>query len=84
VIVPQGSFDFWLDSGKVDAMTAAVLFDPGPDGLLDAYEVSSAVNSAANDGPQLIDPAPAEAAEPTARAPAARAKKKDERQGSLF
>jgi putative SOS response-associated peptidase YedK len=84
VIVPQSSFDFWLDSGKVDAMTAAVLFDPGPDGLLDAYEVSSAVNSAANDGPQLIDPAPAEAAEPAARAPAARAKKKDERQGSLF
>src|SRR4030088_973438 len=37
VIVPPDAFDFWLDSSKVDATTATVLFDPGPDGLLDAY-----------------------------------------------
>jgi putative SOS response-associated peptidase YedK len=86
VIVLPDAFDFWLDGSKVDAMSATALFAPGRPGLLDAYEVSPAVNSADNDNPSLIEPvssqpAPAEA---DARASGKREKKKDERQGSLF
>src|SRR5262249_56641777 len=58
VIVPPDAFDLWLDCGKVDAMTAAgALFVPPPEGLLEAYEISPAVNHTANDGPNLIEPA---------------------------
>jgi hypothetical protein len=59
--------------------------------LLDAYEVSSAVNRAENDEPTLMAPVSSQqevpsAGEGDARAPARRAKKpkKDERQSSLF
>ena len=38
VIVPPEAFDFWLDCSNVDAMTAAALFAPAPEGLLEAYE----------------------------------------------
>ncbi|MFY9699775.1 MAG: hypothetical protein WAK34_15910, partial [Rhodoplanes sp.] len=40
----------------VDALTAAALIAPAPDNLLEAYEVSLAVNRAANDSPALIEP----------------------------
>ena len=63
---------------------------PPPEGLLEAYAVSPAVNHTANDGPELIapaaapqEPAPASAAN-AARVPARRGRKKDERQPSLF
>jgi len=91
VIVPPDAFDLWLDCGKVDAMTAAdALFVPPPEGLLEAYEISPAVNHTANDGPNLIEPAAAQpppvqpAANSGAHAPARRARKKDARQQSLF
>jgi putative SOS response-associated peptidase YedK len=87
VIVPPEAFNLWLDCSNVDATTASVLFAPVREGSLAAYEVSPAVNRADNDGPQLIEPAPAQQAEepePVAKAPAKRAKKKDERQSSLF
>ena len=87
VIVPPEAFNLWLDCGSVDATTAATLFAPVREGSLAAYEVSPAVNRADNDGPQLIEPAPAQQsppAEPAVKAPAKRAKKKDERQSSLF
>jgi putative SOS response-associated peptidase YedK len=88
VIVSPDAFDFWLDSSKVDATTAAALFAPGREGLLEAYEISPAVNLVANDGPQLIEPLSSEpasaAVEAPARASSKREKKKDERQGSLF
>src|SRR5262252_5648794 len=86
VIVPPDAFDFWLDGSKVDAMTATALFAPGRAGLLEAYEVSPAVNSADNDNPTLIEPLssqPASVVEAPQRAPSKREKKKDERQGSL-
>jgi len=82
VIVPPEAFALWLDCRNVDAITAAALFVPTPPGALEAYEVSSAVNRADNDGPELIVPAPPDA--PEAPAAAKREKKKDERQGSLF
>jgi putative SOS response-associated peptidase YedK len=90
VIVPPAAFDFWLDCRNVDAPTATALLSPAGEGLLDAYEVSPAVNRAANDEPALIEPiSPQQAAPPAvqedASAPAKREKKpkKDERQ-SLF
>jgi len=90
VIVPPDAFDLWLDCSKVDAMTAAALFAPAPEELLEAYEISPAVNHTANDGPNLIEPAASQqpsvlpAANSGPRAPARRASKKDVRQQSLF
>jgi putative SOS response-associated peptidase YedK len=88
VIVPPEAFDLWLDCRNDDATTAAALFVPAREGLLEAYEVSPAVNRVANDGPQLIEPVSAQPSppvvEPAAKAPTKRAKKKDERQSSLF
>jgi putative SOS response-associated peptidase YedK len=62
VIVPPEAFDLWLDCATVDATTAAALFVPASDALFESYEVSTAVNRAANDSPALIAPAPASAA----------------------
>ena len=84
VIVPPEAFNLWLDCSNVDATIAAALFVLAREGLLDAYEVSPAVNRVANDGPQLIEPVSAAAAAPAVKEPAKRAKKKDERQSSLF
>ena len=91
VIVPPDAFDLWLDCSKVDATTAAALFVPAPEGLLEAYEISPAVNRTANDGPELIEPLADEPAAPAAQGSDARARvkrgkkpKTDERQSSLF
>jgi putative SOS response-associated peptidase YedK len=89
VIVPPEAFDFWLDCTNVDATMAAAVIAPAPAGVLEAYEVSRAVNRTANDGPQLIEPMAAEAAADqinSAAGPAEprRPRKKDERQPSLF
>jgi hypothetical protein len=90
VIVPPDAFDFWLDSKKVDAATAAALIVPAREGVLAVHEVSPAVNRTANDTPDLIEPVTA----PAVRAGAAEAsagedtgkrkRKPDSRQGSLF
>jgi putative SOS response-associated peptidase YedK len=56
VVVAPEAFDFWLDCRKVDAGTAAALIRPAHDDLLEAYEVSPAVNQVANDSPELIAP----------------------------
>jgi putative SOS response-associated peptidase YedK len=88
VVLPPDVFAAWLDCRNVDAETATALCVPARDGLLEAYEVSPAVNRADNDGPELIAPAPPE--HPTAEADvgaSAERKKKpriDERQGTLF
>jgi putative SOS response-associated peptidase YedK len=89
VIVEPDAFDFWLDSRKVDATTAAALVAPAREGVLDVYEVSPAVNRAENDTPALIEPVTAASARADAQSPAsktapARKGKPDRRQGSLF
>lgn len=56
VIIEPEAFTLWLNSDHVDAVTAAALIAPAPEHLLEAYEVSLAVNRAANDSPALIDP----------------------------
>ena len=87
VIVPPEAFDLWLDCGNVDATTAAALFIPAREGLLEAYEISPDVNRVANDSAVLIEPVSVQetaAPEPPAKAPAKRAKKKDDGQASMF
>jgi putative SOS response-associated peptidase YedK len=85
-ILQPEAFDLWLDCDHVDARTAEALIRPAPEDLLEAYEVSTAVNRTANDNPKLVEPL-AGPAEPTLAAkPAARRRRavKDEGQTSLF
>ncbi len=90
VVVPPEAFDFWLDCANVDAEMAATLLVPAPEDLFEAYEISTAVNRVANDGPDLLKPvAPgavveAASAESSAAVKRTRNPKKDERQASLF
>ncbi len=46
----------WLDSDHVDPKEAAALLKPAREDRLDLYEISTAVNRVANDGPELIAP----------------------------
>ena len=61
VIVPPEAFDFWLDTRNVDAVTAAALIAPAPNGSMEVYEISPAVNRVANDSPELLEPYSADA-----------------------
>jgi putative SOS response-associated peptidase YedK len=87
VIVPPEQFDFWLDVANVDAQTAATLIAPAPEGSMEVYEVSLAVNRVANDTAALIEPVgpemavPAELPKPK---PARRKRDKDDGQASMF
>jgi len=94
VIVPEEAFDLWLNCAEVDAETAAALIAPAPDDLLEAYEISTAVNRVANDNPKVLERLPGGAEpvsvpQPEAKpAHAQRAKpekvKEDDGQGALF
>src|SRR4029077_5560907 len=63
VIVAPEAFDFWLDCANGDALTARALLPPAPGGLMQAQEISPAVNRVANDGPWLLEPVAAASAE---------------------
>jgi len=89
VIVPPDAFNLWLDCANVDVETAMTLVAPASDAMLEAYEVSTAVNRTANDNPELVDrwspsaePVP-EQKSAAQKQPAGRAKK-DNGQGVLF
>src|SRR3954454_19193355 len=69
VIVPPEQFDFWLDCRNVDEKLATELLRPAPDGSMEVYEVSPAVNRAANDAPAVLEPYSADLAEPPAEKP---------------
>src|SRR4029079_8020760 len=73
VIVQPEQFGFWLDTGNVDATAAAGLFVPAPDGSMEVFEISPAVNRVANDSADLIAPpdpnAPPPAPPPQPKAP---------------
>jgi putative SOS response-associated peptidase YedK len=88
VVVAPEAFDLWLNCAEVDAKTAEALIQPAPDNLLEAYEISTAVNRTANDNAKLIEPVALGASEPkpAAAKPAAtkRATKKNDGQASLF
>ncbi len=68
VFVPKEAFDLWLDCANVEADVAAALIRPAADDLLEAYEISTAVNRVANDSEALLQPVSAAAAVPPSRA----------------
>jgi putative SOS response-associated peptidase YedK len=91
VFVPPEAFDLWLDCAKVEANVAAALIAPASESLLEAYEVSTAVNRVANDSEALIAPAPPAAVSTELSAPMApankakpKAAKEPDGQASLF
>ncbi len=88
VILPPEAFDLWLDCARVDAKTAAALLVPAREDLLEAYEISPAVNRVANDSQALIAPADAAQAAAPPEGPAREGKtkavKKRGDQASLF
>ncbi len=75
VFVKPEAFDLWLDCANVEADVAAALFAPADEGLLEVYEVSTAVNRVVNDSAALIAPVPAGTAPVAVSAPAAKEKK---------
>ena len=54
VILPRESEELWLDSGLDDPATLTSVLIPHPGEDMDAYEVSTLVNYAGNDGPEVI------------------------------
>ena len=54
VILPRETEGLWLDTGIEDAASLTGILNPYPDEGLDAYEVSTMVNYARNDGPEVI------------------------------
>ena len=49
--------ELWLDPACTDAADLLQVLVPCPDDTISAYPVSSLVNNARNDGPELIEPA---------------------------
>lgn len=58
VVLPADMRSAWLDPGLTDPSTVRDLLASVPSPMLETYEVSKEVNSARNDGPQLIEPVP--------------------------
>lgn len=54
VILPRDMEEFWLDGSVDDSGTLASVLSPYADDAMEAYEVPILVNSAANDGPEVI------------------------------
>ena len=54
VILAREMEGFWLDRSIEDASRLRSILTPYPDAAMEAYEVSTLVNSVANDGPELI------------------------------
>jgi hypothetical protein len=75
VFVKPEAFDLWLDCANVEADVAAALIAPADEGLLEVYEVSTAVNRVVNDTAALIAPVLAGAAPAATSPPAAKEKK---------
>ena len=56
VVLPRDMEEFWLDPEVEDPDVLASALTPYPDDAMEVYEVSDLVNSAANDGPEVIAP----------------------------
>ena len=54
VILPRDLGEFWLDASVEDPNVLGSILTPHPSDPMDAYEVSSLVNSAANDSPGVV------------------------------
>ncbi len=57
VILPRDLEEFWLDGDVTDPAALSDVLAPYPGDLMEAYEVSTLVNRAGNNGPELIVPA---------------------------
>jgi putative SOS response-associated peptidase YedK len=57
VIVAPENYDAWLDAEKIDAKQAVALVGSAPDDLLEAYAISTRVNSVKHDDPENVAPA---------------------------
>ena len=90
VIVASEQFDFWLDCRNVNEKMAAALIAPAPEGSMEVYEISPAVNRVANDTAELLEPYSSDAVaavEPQSEKPRPGRKTRpalDNGQGSLF
>ena len=56
VVLPKDLEELWLDLSVEDASRLTSIMAPYPADALEAYEVSSLVNSFANDGPEVAAP----------------------------
>ena len=56
VILAREMEGFWLDRSVEDPQALADVLRPYPADGMEAYEVSSRVNSYANDGPEVVEP----------------------------
>jgi putative SOS response-associated peptidase YedK len=56
VILPPEKFDMWLDCANVSPLEASSLLVPAPDDVMEAFEISPAVNRVANDRPEIQQP----------------------------
>ena len=54
VILPREKEGYWLDRSIEDSTELRSVLAPYPDDAMEAYEVSTLVNSVANDGPELV------------------------------
>ena len=54
VVLPRNMEGFWLDRSIQDPGALRSVLTPYPDDAMEAYEVSTLVNSVANDAPELI------------------------------
>ena len=56
VALPREMEAFWLDDSVEDPDALRSVLSPYPDDEMEVYEVSTLVNSAANDDPKVIEP----------------------------
>ena len=54
VVLPESAWDTWLDVDNHDTASLAKLLVPMPADELEAWTVSTLVNKADNNGPELI------------------------------
>ena len=57
VILPRELEEFWLDGDVIDSAALTDVLAPYPEDPMEAFEVSTLVNKATNNGPELIVPA---------------------------
>ncbi len=60
MIVEPASYDAWLDPARTEAADLRPLLTPATPDRLEAYPVSTGVNSVRNNGPDLVVPLPLE------------------------
>ena len=56
VILPRDLEEFWLDGDVTDSAALTDALAPYPEDLMETYEISTLVNKATNNGPDLIAP----------------------------